>query len=86
VARDLAVFVCAVLVGTAGGALTLQAVTPWLGASVALNASLAVATTLTGAAHTRLVHRKPLLALVPHIATGIPLAYGAMRAVHAWLG
>ena len=85
-AYDLTLFACAVLVGTSGGILSRQFVLTWLGSAAAANAALAVGTTLTGATHARLVHRKPFGDLVPQILVGAPVAYGAMRAIHALLG
>ena len=55
-------------------------------AQVAANMSLALATTCTGAAHGRLVHRKPVWHLLPSVVAGAPLAYGAMRAIHFVVG
>ena len=85
-ARDLFLFLCAVLVGTAAGIgwqrLLLHLVAP----QVAANVSLALATTCTGAAHSRLVHRKPIGHLLPSVVAGAPLAYGAMRAIHFIVG
>ena len=48
--------------------------------------SLALATTCTGAAHGRLVHRKPIRHLLPNLIAGAPVAYGAMRAIHFIIG
>jgi hypothetical protein len=53
---------------------------------VAANVSLALATTCTGAAHSRLVHRTPIRHLLPSVIAGAPLAYGAMRAIHLVVG
>jgi hypothetical protein len=80
--RDLLFFVCAVLVGTTAGIGSRQVLLHLVAPQVALNVSLALATTCTGAAHSRLVHRKPIGHLLPHIAAGAPLAYAAMRAIH----
>jgi hypothetical protein len=84
-ARDETLFVCAVLVGTAGAIVSRQLLLPLVGAVSAGNAALAVATTLTGAAHARLVHRKSFRALMPQVLASAPLAYAAMRAVHTLL-
>ena len=53
---------------------------------IAANLSLALATTCTGAAHSRLVHRKPISYLLPSVIAGAPVAYGAMRAIHFIIG
>ncbi len=84
--RDLFFFLCAVLIGTSAGLgsqrLLLLLVTP----QVAADVSLALATTCTGAAHSRLVHRKPIGHLLPNIIVGAPLPYAAMRAIHLVVG
>src|SRR5262245_33539352 len=85
-AGDLRIFVCAVLVGTTAGIVAREAALHWLAGTTAANIALAVATTLTGATHARLVHRKRLRDLVPQVLCGAPVAYGAMRVIHALLG
>jgi hypothetical protein len=85
-ARDEVVFVCAVLVGTAGAVAVQQALLPVAGARLAGQMALAVATTLTAATHARLAHRKAIGPLVLQMTASAPLAYGTMRAVHALLG
>jgi putative effector of murein hydrolase len=84
-ARELAVFVVAVFVGSLSGILTGELVARWAAATTATNAALAVATTCTGATHARLAHRQPLRSLLPRIAVAAPLAYGVMRLVHVLL-
>ena len=85
-ARDLVLFLCAVLVGTAAGVGSQRLLLHLVAPHVAANLSLALATTCTGAAHGRLVHRKPIGHLLPSVVAGAPLAYGAMRAIHFVLG
>jgi hypothetical protein len=85
-ARDLGLFVCAVLVGTMAGIGSQQFLMPLVGQRMAANMSLALATTCTGAAHSRLVHRKPIGYLLPSLMAGAPVAYGAMRAIHFVVG
>ncbi len=48
----------------------------------ARNIALAVATTVTGSAHARLVHRQPLAMVVPTAAASVPVVYLAMHLVH----
>jgi hypothetical protein len=84
--QELGVFVLAVILGSLSGLATNVLLGRWVGAGVAGNAALAVATTCTGAAHSHYVHRQPWLSLLPKIGLGAPLAYGVMRAVHAILG
>src|SRR5262245_26604884 len=79
---DLFFFLCAVLCGTTAGIVSQQIFLFLLAPPAAANVSLAIATTCTGAAHSRLVHRKPFLRLVPHLVAGAPVAYAAMRAIH----
>ena len=64
-ARDLFLFLCAVLVGTTAGIGSQQALLHLTSPQIAANLSLALATTFTGAAHSRLVHRKPLRLSAP---------------------
>ena len=85
-ARDLFLFLCAVLVGTVAGIGSQRLLGHLVAAQVAANVSLALATTCTGAAHSRLVHRKPIRHLIPSVAAGVPLAYAAMRAIHFIVG
>lgn len=84
--RDLFLFSCAVLIGTTAGIGSQQAFLPLTSPQIAANLSLALATTCTGAAHSRLVHRKPIGYLVPNLIAGAPIAYGAMRAIHFIIG
>ena len=84
--RDLFLFVCAILVGTSA-AIGSQVVLSLLASpSVAANASLAFGTTCSGAAHARLVHRRPVRDLVPAMIAGAPAAYGVMRMLHLIIG
>ena len=85
-ARDLFLFVCAVLVGTIAGIGSQQFLLALVGPRMAANVSLALATTCTGAAHSRLVHQKPVRYLLPSLIAGAPVAYGAMRAIHFVVG
>src|SRR5437867_3720840 len=85
-ARDLFLFLCAVLVGTTAGIGSQQALLHLVGPHIAANVSLALATTCTGAAHSRLVHQKPIGYLLPSLIAGAPVAYGAMRAIHFIIG
>jgi hypothetical protein len=85
-ARDLFLFLCAVLVGTTAGIGSQQALLHLTSPQIAANISLAMATTCTGAAHGRLVHRKPISYLLPSVIAGAPAAYGAMRVIHFMIG
>ena len=85
-ARDLFLFLCAVLVGTIAGVGSQQLLLHVAGHQVAANVSLALATTCTGTAQGRLVHSKPIGHLVPSIVAGAPVAYGAMRVIHMVAG
>ena len=84
--RELFLFLCAVLFGTIAGIGSQQFLLHLVSPEVAANVSLALATTCTGAAHSRLVHRKPIGYLLPGLVTGAPVAYGAMRAIHFVVG
>ena len=83
---DLLLFSCAVLAGTIAGVGSQQLLLHVTGPQVAANVSLALATTCTGAAHGRLVHRKPIRHLVPSVVAGAPVAYAAMRFIHVVVG
>lgn len=85
IARELAVFLVAVFVGSLSGLVTSEFLVRWVAGATATNAALAVATTCTGATHARLAHRQPLLSLLPRIAIAAPLAYGVMRVAHVLL-
>jgi hypothetical protein len=85
-ARELQVFVRAVLVGTTAGIVCREGALRWVGDATAANIALAVATTVTGATHARLVHRQSVRDLVPQVLCGAPAAYGTMRVIHALLG
>jgi hypothetical protein len=85
-ARDLRLFLCAVLCGTSAGIASQQLLLHLIAPPAAVNVSLALATTCTGAAHSRLVHRKPIRHLLPNIIAGAPVAYAAMRAIHLVVG
>jgi hypothetical protein len=85
-ARDLFLFLCAVLVGTTAGIGSQQALLHLTNPQTAAHLSLALATASTGAAHSRLVHRKPIAYLLPSLIAGAPVAYGAMRAIHFIVG
>ena len=84
--HEVGVFVIAVIVGSLSGLATTILLGGWVTAATASNAALAMATTCTGAAHSRFVHKQPWMRLLPKIGVGAPLAYGVMRAVHAVLG
>ena len=84
--RDLLLFLCAVLVGTTAGIASQQALLHFTSPQSAANLSLALATTCTGATHSRLVHRKPIRYLLPSVIAGTPVAYGAMRVIHLMIG
>jgi hypothetical protein len=84
--RDLCVFLCAVLVGTTSGIAAQQALFHFISPQTASDVSLALATTCTGAAHSRLVHRKPIGYVLPSLVAGTPVAYGAMRVIHVLAG
>lgn len=84
--QELTTFVLAVILGSLSGLATSLLLAHWVSPPVASNVALAVATTCTGAAHAHFVHRQPWMTLLPKIGAGAPLAYGAMRLVHAVLG
>lgn len=84
-ARDEAIFLASVLIGTIGGIIAGQLTLHWTGTGVARNVALAVATTLTGAAHARLVHHRTVRSLLPSVMVGAPLAYLVMHGIHALL-
>lgn len=79
---ELLAFVVAVFVGSLGGLATGQLLSGWAGATAAGAAALAAGTTLTGAAHARLVHGQSLRALIPRVVVAAPLAYIVMYGVH----
>jgi len=83
--RELGVFVVAVVLGSLGGLATSELLRHWVTTAVAGNAALAVATTATGAAHSHFVHKQSWVHLLPKVSVGAPVAYGAMRLVHAVL-
>lgn len=85
-ARELAIFLVAVLFGSVCGLAAQVALLPILGGSAATNVALAVATTGTGATHAHLVHGQPFRTLAPRILVAAPLAYGVMRGLHALIG
>jgi hypothetical protein len=85
-AREEALFVAAVLVGSVTGLIAEQLLLRWVGQAAAGNVALALATTLTGATHARLVHRHSIGSLLPSVAVGAPLAYVVMRVIHALVG
>ena len=67
--QELGVFVLAVILGSLSGLATNVLLGPWVTAAVASNAALAVATTCTGAAHSRFVHNQPWRRLLPDSGT-----------------
>lgn len=85
-ARDLCLFLCSGLVGTVVGVGSQQVLLHFVGPHVAANVSLALATTCSGAAHSRLVHRQPIGYLLPRLVAGAPVAYSAMRVIHFVVG
>jgi len=85
-AREELLFVTSVLLGSVSGLLTRQLLAHWVSDGVAANAALALATTLTGATHARLAHRRSIGSLLPSVVVGGPLAYVVMRGIHALLG
>ena len=84
--QELGVFVLAVILGSLCGLAANELLRHSVTATIAGNAALAVATTATGAAHSHFVHRQSWVRLLPKVGVGAPLAYGAMRLVHAVLG
>jgi hypothetical protein len=84
--RDLFLFICAVLVGTSAAIGSQVVLSVLASPPVAANASLAFGTTCSGAAHARLVHRKPMRDLLPAMVAGAPAAYGVMRMLHLIIG
>lgn len=83
---ELGIFLAAVIVGSLAGVATAMLLHNWVTASTAGTASVAVATTCTGATHARLAHGQPWRRLLPKIGVAAPLAYGVMRLVHLLLG
>lgn len=83
---ELGIFLVAVIVGSLTGVATAMLLHTWVTASTAGTASVAVATTCTGATHARLAHSQPWRRLLPKIGVGAPVAYGVMRLVHLLLG
>lgn len=81
-ARDMIVLMVAVVVGGVAGAIAHRLASQWTSSDTARDIALAVATTLTGATHARLVHRQPLMMVVPTAAASVPVVYLAMRFVH----
>src|SRR5207245_2726118 len=69
-AREEALFVLAVLVGSVAGLAAGQILVRWMSGATAGNAALAVATTVTAATHARLVHRRPHGSRLPSAALG----------------
>lgn len=84
-ARDEACFVASVLIGTIGGIVAARVSAHLISPVVAGNVALAMATTLTGATHARLVHHRSIRSLLPSVAVGAPLAYLVMHGIHALL-
>jgi hypothetical protein len=84
--QELGLFCLAVMLGSLCGLATNEVLRPWVSAAIGNNAALAVATTCTGAAHAHFVHGQSWVRLLPKVGVGAPLAYGAMRLVHAVLG
>ncbi len=85
-AREEVLFVAAVVVGSVAGLVAGQLLRHSVSAATAGNVALALATTVTGATHARLVHRRAIGSLVPSVAVGAPLAYVVMRVIHALVG
>src|SRR5438876_10276891 len=83
---ELGVFLLAVLVGSLSGMATSMLLQPWVTAATAGTASVAAATTCTGATHARLAHRQPWMRLRPKIGVGAPRASGATRWIQRLLG
>ena len=81
-ARDMIVLIAAVVVGGIAGAIVHRLASAWTSTDTARDIALAVATTVTGATHARLVHRQPLMMVVPTAAVSVPVVYLAMRVVH----
>jgi hypothetical protein len=84
--KELLLFVCAVVAGTVAGVASQQVLVRLVASQTAVNMALAIATTCTGAAHSRLVHQRSMGELIPHVVAGAPVAYAAMRAIHLILG
>ena len=84
--RELSVFLVAVIIGSLSGVATVALLARWVVAPVANNGAIAIATTVTGAAHSHFVHKQSWMRLLPKVGVGAPLAYGVMRVVHAVLG
>lgn len=80
--RELLVLVIAVVIGGISGALAGSYAARWTSLDTARNVALAMATTVTGAVHARLIHRQPLRMVVPGVAVSAPIVYLAMRVVH----
>jgi hypothetical protein len=86
VAQDLRLFLTAVVVRGVTAAVAQSLLRLWAGPQTVNDVTLALATTMTGAAHARFVHREPLGPLVIGVLVGLPIVYAAMRALHAVLG
>ncbi|MEO7475256.1 MAG: hypothetical protein ABIY46_07960 [Gemmatimonadales bacterium] len=80
--REAGAFLLAVSAGSLGGLFTGQLLARWLDLRSAGTIALAVGTTLTGAAHARLVHHQSVRSLLPRVLVAVPLAYGVMYSVH----
>ena len=84
--RELAGFAAAVFVGSLGGLIAAAELGRWLQTVATGNLALAIGTTLTGAAHARLVHGQSMRSLAPRVVLALPIAYGVMHEVHRLLG
>ena len=82
VRRELACFLAAVFVGSVGGMAAGMLLAPLMADDLRGSLGLAVGTTLTGAAHARLVHAQPVRVLVPRVVVAVPLASAIIFGVH----
>jgi hypothetical protein len=82
VVQDLRLFLTAVVVGGVTGATAQSLLGVWADPQTATDITLALGTTITGAAHARLAHREPLGPLAIGVLIGLPTVYIAMRALH----
>jgi hypothetical protein len=85
VVQDLRVFLTAVVVGGLTAVVVQSFLRHWTPAQTATDVAFACATTITGAAHARFVHRQPLSALGIGVLVGLPIVYAAMLLLHAAL-
>jgi hypothetical protein len=82
---ELVAFLVAVMVGSVGGLIAGRLLASAMPGAAEGTSALAVGTTLTGAAHARLVHGRSIPSLAPRVVVAAPLAYLVMHGVHRLL-